>query len=145
MMTRSFGRPVTVLVGLGMPVEIGTVMEAYALLDDWPPSQRNRAHTTALNACKAALMDLIEPETARATFEAFARRNDLLVEDGAVGVDRRDAVAALVLDTVDSSADPVELQLAVEVLRQQRLREQGQPSVPRKPHDGRPARCAHIG
>jgi len=81
MMTRSFGRPVTVLVGLGMPVEIGTVMEAYTLLNDWPPSQRNPAHAAALNACKAALMDLIEPETARATFEAFARRNDLLVDN----------------------------------------------------------------
>src|SRR6187551_1129200 len=86
MMTKSFDRPVTVLVGLGMPVEIGTVMEAYALLDDSPPSQRNPAHATALNACKAALMDLIEPETARATFEAFARRNDLLVETGAAAV-----------------------------------------------------------
>jgi hypothetical protein len=61
-----------------MPVEIGTVMEAYALLDDWPPSQRNPAHTTALNACKAAL----------------ARRNDLLVEDGAVAAANPSVVRA---------------------------------------------------
>ena len=79
-MRQSFDRPVTVLVGLGMPVDVGTVMEAYALLNDWPPSQRNPTHAIALNACKAALMDLVDAETARATFVAFARKNDLLVE-----------------------------------------------------------------
>jgi hypothetical protein len=80
MMRQSFDRPITVLVGLGMPVDVGTVMEAYALLNDWPPSQRNPTHAIALNACRAALMDLIDAETARATFVAFARKNDLLVE-----------------------------------------------------------------
>jgi Protein of unknown function (DUF982) len=80
MMRQSFDRPVTVLVGLGMPVEIGTVMEAYDLLDNWPPSLRNPTHAVAYNACKAALMDLVDAETARATLVAFARRNDLLVE-----------------------------------------------------------------
>ena len=80
MMRQSFDRPVTVLVGLGMPVDIGTVMEAYDLLDNWPPSLRNPTHAVAHNACKAALMDLVDAETARATFVAFARKNDLLVE-----------------------------------------------------------------
>jgi hypothetical protein len=80
MMRQSFDRPVTVLVGLGMPVDIGTVMEAYALLNDWPQSQRNPTHNIALNACKAALMDLVDAQTARAAFETFARKNDLLVE-----------------------------------------------------------------
>ena len=80
MMRQSFDRPVTVLVGLGMPVDVGIVMEAYALLNDWPPSQRNPTHAIALNACKAALMELVDAETARATFVAFARKNDLLVE-----------------------------------------------------------------
>jgi len=63
-----------------MPVEIGTVMEAYDLLDNWPPSLRNPTHAVAYNACKAALMDLVDAETARATLVAFARKNDLLVE-----------------------------------------------------------------
>jgi hypothetical protein len=80
MMRQSFDRPVTVLIGLGMPVDVGTVMEAYTLLNDWPRSQRNPTHAIALNACKAALMDLVDAETARATFVAFARKNDLLVE-----------------------------------------------------------------
>jgi hypothetical protein len=80
MMRQSFGQPVTVLVGVGMPVEIGTVMEAYALLNDWPQSQRNPTHQIALNACKAALIDLVDAQTAHAAFVKFARKNDLLVE-----------------------------------------------------------------
>jgi hypothetical protein len=80
MMRQSFDRPVTVLVGLGMPVDVGTVMEAYTLLNDWPPSQRNPTHAIALNACRAAMIDLVDAQTARATFVAFARKNDLLVE-----------------------------------------------------------------
>ena len=81
MMRQSFDRPITVLVGLGMPVDIGTVMEAYDLLDNWPPSLRNPTHAVAVNACKAALMGLVDAETARATFVTFARKNDLLVEE----------------------------------------------------------------
>ena len=81
MMRQSFNRPVTVLVGLGMPVDIGTVMEAYDLLDNWPPSLRNPTHSVAHNACKAALIDLVDAETARAAFVKFARKNDLLVAE----------------------------------------------------------------
>jgi hypothetical protein len=93
MMRQSFNCPVTVLVGLGMPVDVGTVMEAYTLLNDWPQSQRNPTHAVALNACKAALMDLIDPETARATFVAFARKNDLLVEQLGTGPGHRTKVS----------------------------------------------------
>jgi hypothetical protein len=80
MMHQSFSRPVGVLVGLGLPVDVGTVMEAYRLLDDWPPSQRNPTHSVAMKACKAAVLDLIDAETARAAFVSFARKNDILVE-----------------------------------------------------------------
>jgi hypothetical protein len=83
MMRQSFDRPVTVLVGLAMPVDVGTVMEAYALLNDWPQSQRNPTHKIALNACKAALIGLIDAQTARAAFVTFARKNDVLVDDHA--------------------------------------------------------------
>jgi hypothetical protein len=55
-------------------------MDAYVLLNDWPPSQRNATHEVALNACKAALNGDVDVETARATFVAFARKNDLLVQ-----------------------------------------------------------------
>jgi hypothetical protein len=73
-----FERPVTILVGLGLPVEIESVMEAYTLLNEWPPSKRNPTHAIALKACKAALVGDIDAETARATFVAFARKNDML-------------------------------------------------------------------
>ena len=39
-----FEEPVTVMVGMGLPVRIETVMEAYALLQGWPPASRNGAH-----------------------------------------------------------------------------------------------------
>jgi hypothetical protein len=35
-----FEEPVTVLVGMGLPARIETVMEAYALLHDWPAASR---------------------------------------------------------------------------------------------------------
>lgn len=76
-----FEEPVTVLVGMGLPARIGTVMEAYALLQDWPAANRNSAHVIALNACKAGIGGEIDPETVLSTFAAFARRNDILVPD----------------------------------------------------------------
>ncbi|HWK64059.1 MAG TPA: DUF982 domain-containing protein [Rhizobiaceae bacterium] len=81
-----FEHPVTVIVGLGVPANIRSVREAYAMLNEWPPSKRNGAHTVALNACRAALAGEIDAETARGAFVAFARRADLLapVPDGVV-------------------------------------------------------------
>lgn len=75
-----FDDPVTILVGMGFPVTIETVMEAYALLQDWPAPHRGGAHIAALNACKAGIVGEVDPETVRATLVAFARRNDILVE-----------------------------------------------------------------
>jgi hypothetical protein len=74
-----FEKPVTLLVGLGFPSRVETVIEAYALLQDWPVSDRDDAHAVALNACKAGLAGEVDAETVRATLEAFARRNDILV------------------------------------------------------------------
>lgn len=83
-MTNSrFERPVTVLVGMGLPVRIDTVMEAFALLQDWPDTSLNSARAIALNACKAGIAGEIDAETARAAFEAFARRHDVLIADAA--------------------------------------------------------------
>lgn len=76
-----FDEPVTILVGMGFPATIETVMEAYALLHDWPALHRSGAHTAALNACKAGLAGEVDPETVRATLVAFASRNDILVEN----------------------------------------------------------------
>lgn len=76
-----FEEPVTVLVGMGLPVRIETVMEAYALLQDWPAASRNSTHAVALNACKAGIAGEIDAETVRSAFVAYARRNDILVPD----------------------------------------------------------------
>lgn len=76
-----FNEPVTIVVGLGFPTKIDTVKEAYAVLNEWPPSKRNPAHAVALMTCKAALLGEIEAETARGTFVAFAKRHDLLAPE----------------------------------------------------------------
>lgn len=77
----TFRNPVWILVGLGLPTKVESVMAAYALLNDWPLSRRNSEHSIALKACKAALAGEIDAETARGTFVAFAHRNNLLVPD----------------------------------------------------------------
>ena len=51
---RQFEEPVTLLIGMGFPARIESVVEAYALLQDWPACSRNGAHSVALNACKPA-------------------------------------------------------------------------------------------
>ncbi|THK39152.1 DUF982 domain-containing protein [Ensifer sp. MPMI2T] len=76
-----FRHPVTILVGLGFPAEIHGVREAYAWLNEWPPSKRNPTHAIALNACRAVFAGEIDAETARGTFVAFARRANLLAPD----------------------------------------------------------------
>lgn len=81
-MNRSrFQVPVTIFTGLGFPTPIESAGEAYALLLDWPKSERDPAHTVALRACRAALAGEIEAETARGAFLAFARRTNLLAPE----------------------------------------------------------------
>ncbi|MER9617339.1 DUF982 domain-containing protein [Mesorhizobium sp. M0207] len=74
----SFDKPVTILTRLGTPTKIESAAEAYAPLAEWPATSRTTAHDIAAKACRAALEGEIDAETARATFVAFARRNDLL-------------------------------------------------------------------
>lgn len=76
-----FREPVTILVGLGFPAEVRTVMDAYRHLAEWPASNRDTAHSIALKACSASLRGEIEAETARGLFAAFAARHDLLAPD----------------------------------------------------------------
>ncbi|CAN7669084.1 DUF982 domain-containing protein [Rhizobium sp. LjRoot30] len=76
-----FKEPVTILVGIGFPAKVRSVMDAYRHLAEWPPSVRDSAHSIALNACRAALQGEIEVETARGMFAAFAERHDLLAPD----------------------------------------------------------------
>ena len=48
-------QPVTILVGLGFPAVVRSVMDAYRHLAEWPASLRDTAHSMALKACSAAL------------------------------------------------------------------------------------------
>jgi hypothetical protein len=70
---------------MGFPRQINTVVDAYQFANDWcgnSPEQR-----AAMRACKAALTGEIDAETARGIFVAFARKKDILVEDGTVPPD----------------------------------------------------------
>lgn len=79
-----FEQPLSILVGLGFPAEVRSVMEAYRHLVDWPASSRDTAHSVALKACNAALRGEIEAETARGLFAAFAEKHDLLAPDSPI-------------------------------------------------------------
>lgn len=84
-----FETPVTILVGLGIPTRVSTVMHAYRLLLEWPNLNDDPAHAVAVKTCKAALAGDIEAETARSVFVAFAEKHDLLAPQiGAVVTSR---------------------------------------------------------
>ncbi|QFY61146.1 DUF982 domain-containing protein [Rhizobium grahamii] len=74
----TFREPVSVLVGLGLPVQVKSVMDAYRYLVEWPVSTRDASHSMAINACRAALLGEVEAETVRGLFTAFAEKHDLL-------------------------------------------------------------------
>ena len=76
-----FKEPVTILIGLGFPTEVRSVIDAYRHLAEWPASMRDTAHSMALKACRAALRGEIEADTARGLFAAFAAKHDLLALD----------------------------------------------------------------
>jgi hypothetical protein len=76
-----FERPVVILVGLGHPAAISTVMEAYMFLVDWPPTKRDAAHDFAIKSCLAALRGEIEADTARGIFATLAEKYGILAPD----------------------------------------------------------------
>jgi hypothetical protein len=76
-----FREPVIILVGLGFPAKVRTVIDAYRHLVEWPASMRDTAFSVALKACGAALRGEIEAETARGLFAAFAEKHDLLAPE----------------------------------------------------------------
>ena len=81
MLARPFEKPIRVWVGLGFPRQLNTIADAYQFVLEWcgnSPEQR-----AAMRACKAALVGDVDPETARGVFMAFARKKDILVEEGA--------------------------------------------------------------
>jgi hypothetical protein len=81
MKSRQFSRPVSILIGLGFAHDIRSAREAFELLNDWPSGGRGPAHEAAIAAARAALACEYADETARQTFEAFARAACILVSD----------------------------------------------------------------
>ena len=84
MLAKPFEKPIRVWVGLGFPRQLNNVADAYQMLMGWcgnSPEQK-----AAIRACKAALAGDVDAETARGVFLAFARKKDILVEDGMVPV-----------------------------------------------------------
>lgn len=82
MLAKPFEKPVRVWVGLGHPRQLNTVADAYQFLLNWcgnSPEQK-----AAIRACKAALGGDVDAEIARSVLVAFARKKDILVEDGAM-------------------------------------------------------------
>lgn len=80
MLSTPFEKPVPVWVGLGFPRQLNTVADAYQFAVEWcgnSPEQK-----AAVRACKAAILGDVDPETARDVFIAFARKKDILMEDG---------------------------------------------------------------
>lgn len=80
MLSQPFKKPVCIWVGLGFPRQLNTVVDAYQFVLDWcgnSPEQK-----AAIRACKAALTGDIDAETARGVFVAFARKKDILVQEG---------------------------------------------------------------
>jgi hypothetical protein len=68
-----FAQPVPILVDLGYPHHIGSLWEAFKVLNEWPAFGRDPAHVAALDSCRDAIADECDAETARAKVEAFAR------------------------------------------------------------------------
>lgn len=82
MLSQPFEKPVRVWVGLGFPRQLNSVVDAHQFVVDWcgnSPEQR-----AAIRACKAALAGEIDAETARGILVQFARKKDILVEDGMI-------------------------------------------------------------
>ncbi|ESY68346.1 DUF982 domain-containing protein [Mesorhizobium sp. M1050] len=82
MLSQPFEKPVRVWVGLGLPRQLNSVVDAYQFVTEWcgnSPEQR-----AAIRACKAALAGEIDAETARGSVLQFARKKDILLEDGMI-------------------------------------------------------------
>ena len=79
MFSQPFEKPVRVLVGLGIPRQLNTVVDAYQFVMDWCGNSPEQKAT--IRACKAALAGEVDAETVRGVFVAFARQKDILLED----------------------------------------------------------------
>lgn len=74
-----FPRPVPIFVGLGFPMVVESVEDAYEVLNEWTGS-RSPTHAQALSAVGAALNGG-SVSVARISFEAFASKAGILAPE----------------------------------------------------------------
>ena len=74
-----FREPVTVLVGIGVPVEVSDVRHALELMIDWPHRTRRTGHFACIDTCRQALNGRCDTETAREAFISFAEGAGILM------------------------------------------------------------------
>ncbi len=90
-MRAQFSEPVTVLVGLGMPVVIDSVTNAISVLDDMPHAAYDAVHATVRANCVQALQGLKPASVARDVLEAYFEQRGMLIETVGHGMLVRDA------------------------------------------------------
>ena len=78
----AFSEPVSIFVGLGFPREVGDVLEAYKILNEWPQSSRDAGHLEALHTCAAVLGGHGTTVEARRALETFASEHGILAPEG---------------------------------------------------------------
>jgi hypothetical protein len=79
MRSGGFDVPVTVLVGLGVPVEVTSAREAFELMNDWPRARRRIGHTARMSVCRVVMNGGGYAEQARTAFLGFAEDSGILV------------------------------------------------------------------
>ena len=81
MFATAFEGPITVLVGLGFPRQITSLLDAIRYLDEQSSFLRDEAFHATYGACRDALNGDIASEEARDIFCALLRRRGTLLED----------------------------------------------------------------
>jgi hypothetical protein len=77
----SFIEPVYIFVGLGFPRDVGDVLDAYKILNEWPLSSRDAGHLHALHTCATVLGGHGTATEARRAFETFASEHGILAPE----------------------------------------------------------------
>lgn len=78
MVETNFSSPVHVLVEMGFPVQVRSVIDAIQFLDAQPTHARDEAYYATCSACHEALCGAISTGEARDVFCALMRRRGLL-------------------------------------------------------------------
>ena len=81
MLDTAFASPIVILVGMGFPLEVRSVMDALRYLDGQPALLRDEAFEATYGACRDALDGKASVVEARDVLCALARRRGVLVEE----------------------------------------------------------------